>query len=113
MFTLKVPTNVFADNILLKNYNNYSEKVRFDILCELSAWQTIHMKYQALFSLKIKQQQKHAFLNVGCCSCYGCFKGLKLTETTQNIYYSTLNIYIINHKYETLSFYVYSKAGLY
>ena len=34
-------------------------EIRFDISCELFAWQTIHMKCQSLFSQKqIKKKQK-------------------------------------------------------
>ena len=35
---------------------NFSEKTSLDISCESSAWQTIHMKCQDLFSLKIKNK---------------------------------------------------------
>ena len=41
-----------ADDILKLIYS--SEKIRLVISCELSARQTIHMKCQALFSLKKK-----------------------------------------------------------
>ena len=34
----------------------FSEKISFDISYELSTWQTIHMKYQALVSMKKKDQ---------------------------------------------------------
>ena len=34
-------------------YCYFSEIIRFDILCESSARRTIHIKCQALFSLKI------------------------------------------------------------
>ena len=33
-------------------YTFFTEKIRFDISCEMSALQIIRMKYQALFSLK-------------------------------------------------------------
>ena len=36
----------------------FSEKTSLDISCELSAWQTIHMKFQDLFSLKNKKSKK-------------------------------------------------------
>ena len=35
----------------------FSEKFRPDILCELSAWQAIHLKCQVLFSLKSKKKE--------------------------------------------------------
>ena len=37
----------------------YSEKTSLDISCESSAWQTIHLKCQDLFSLKNKKTKKH------------------------------------------------------
>ena len=39
-------------------FNYFSEKIRPGISCELSARQTIHMKCQALFSLKKKKKKK-------------------------------------------------------
>ena len=48
--TLKGPITTAVDNIL--NYFNFSKKTSFDILCESSAWQMIHIKCQDLFSLK-------------------------------------------------------------
>ena len=36
----------------------FSEKTSLDISCELSAWQTIHMKYQDLFSSENKKKSK-------------------------------------------------------
>ena len=35
---------------ILYSQISFSEKIRLDILYELSAQQTVHMKYQALFS---------------------------------------------------------------
>ena len=43
--TLKVPITTAADASL----EYFSEKIRFDISYESSAWQRIHMKHQALF----------------------------------------------------------------
>ena len=48
-------TSEFIAEYILKSVYYFSEKIRFDILCELSAMQTIHMKCQALLSLKIKK----------------------------------------------------------
>ena len=36
----------------------FSEEIRFDLSCELSVKQTIHMKCQELFSLNIKKKKK-------------------------------------------------------
>ena len=49
--TLKAPITTAADDIL-KYFFNFSKKTSLDISCESSAWQTIHMKGQDLFSLK-------------------------------------------------------------
>ena len=46
--TLKATRASVADKILI-----FSEKIKLGISCELSAKQTIHMKYQALLCLKI------------------------------------------------------------
>ena len=48
--TLKAPVTATIDEFLLFDF---SEKISFDISCETSAWQTIYMNYQDLFSLKI------------------------------------------------------------
>ena len=48
----------FVADEILKFDCYFSEKIRLDISCELSARQMIHMKYQALFSLK-KHTQKN------------------------------------------------------
>ena len=51
--TLKAPITTAADDSLkFFFFFNFSKKTSLDISCELSAWQTIHMKYQDLFSLK-------------------------------------------------------------
>ena len=42
----------------------FSEKTSLDISCELSAWQTIHMKYQDLFSLKNKKKIECPLLQI-------------------------------------------------
>ena len=46
-------------------YFYISKKIRLDVLCESSARQRIHMKYQVLFSLKNNEK---VFMNVVCCS---------------------------------------------
>ena len=51
--SLKYKASLLADNNL-KLILYFSEKLRLDISCELSARQTIHMKCQFLFSLKKK-----------------------------------------------------------
>ena len=48
---LKAPITTAADDILKYFFFNFSKKTSLDISCESSAWQTIHMKYQDLFSL--------------------------------------------------------------
>ena len=48
--TLKVPITTAADDILKCIFFNFSKKTSHDSSSELSAWQTIHMKYQDLFS---------------------------------------------------------------
>ena len=51
----KAPFKIFEDDILRYMYLfvfAFQRKIRFDISCELSAWQMIHMKCQNLFSLK-------------------------------------------------------------
>ena len=49
----KVLNKFAADNILLFccffSIVMFSERIKLDISCELSAWQTIHMKCQDLF----------------------------------------------------------------
>ena len=52
ILTLKTPIKTAADNILKYLFFNFSKKTSLDISCESSAKQTIHMKYQDLFSLK-------------------------------------------------------------
>ena len=53
MVTLKVQITTAADDILKCLFCfNFLKKTSLDISCESSAGQTIHMKYQDLFSLK-------------------------------------------------------------
>ena len=40
----------------------FPKKIRFNIACELPVHQTIHMKYQTLFSLKTKQTNQKCHL---------------------------------------------------
>ena len=49
---LKAPITAAADNILKYFFFNFPKKTSLDISCVSSAKQTIHMKYQDLFSLK-------------------------------------------------------------
>ena len=42
------------------------KKIRLDVICDSSALQRIHIKYQFLFSLKNNEE---IFMNVVCCSC--------------------------------------------
>ena len=58
LVNLKVQIATAADD----NFFFFSEKISLDISCELSAWQTIHMKCQDLLSLKNKKK----FLNDVC-----------------------------------------------
>ena len=61
VLTLKVPITTAADDILnFFFFFNFSKKTSLDISCELSAWQTIHMKYQDLlfFFEKLKKKKK-------------------------------------------------------
>ena len=39
-------------------FNYFTAKVGLDISCESSAYETIHMKYQTLFSLDIQKESK-------------------------------------------------------
>ena len=39
-------------------FSYFSDKIRLGISCELTAYQMIHMKCQALFSLKTKKKNK-------------------------------------------------------
>ena len=53
MLTLKAPITTKADNNF--DFFFFLKKIGLDISSESSAWQTIHMKYQDLFSLKNKK----------------------------------------------------------
>ena len=69
--TLKVPSRIAADDTFI--FLLYClKKIRLDVSCESSARQRIHMKYQALFSLKNNEK---VFMNVVCCSRDWRFKG--------------------------------------
>ena len=50
---LKAPITTAADENFFYFIFYFSEKTSLDISCESSAWQTIHMKCQDLFSPKI------------------------------------------------------------
>ena len=53
---LKAPITTAADDVL-KIFSWFSEKIRLDVSSESSARQRIHMKNQALFSLKDKSKK--------------------------------------------------------
>ena len=61
----KAPITTAADDIfffyLFIYFFLFSEKTSLDVSCESSAWQTIHMKCQDLFSLKKKKKKKNIF----------------------------------------------------
>ena len=57
LLTLKAPTTTAADDFHKYFFHCFSEKVRLDVSCESSARQRIHLKNQALFSLKDKSKQ--------------------------------------------------------
>ena len=85
--TLKHQAKFVADDILTFSFFYFSEKTNLDISCELSAWQTIHMKCQGSFpsekkkrkglfpSEKKKKKKKKKVKIVICFSCDWCFKG--------------------------------------
>ena len=51
--TLKASsTTAASEKLFLNTFTLFSEKIRFDISCESSASQRIHMKYHILFSSK-------------------------------------------------------------
>ena len=79
---------IVADDMLIVSY--FSDKEP-DISCESSASQTIHMKCQALFSLKKKkrkqkQQQDNNYKQItDCVCCYittGALRGKKTDDYT-------------------------------
>ena len=57
MLTLKAPIMTAADDIHKYFFHCFSEKIRLDVSCESFARQRIHMKNQALLSLKDKIKQ--------------------------------------------------------
>ena len=63
MLTLKAPITTAADNyfffIFFFIFFFFSGKTSLDISCELSAWQTIHMKCEDLLSLKKNKKIKN------------------------------------------------------
>ena len=65
------PITTAADNNLEYFFIVFSEKIRLDISCESSARQRIHMKYQALFSLKDKSKK---IKSVICCNFAWLFR---------------------------------------
>ena len=72
MLTLDTPSKLVAEDILFC----IAGKIMHDISCELFAWnkawyfmwKTIHMKYQALFSLKSTKKTNKHISNVVCCT---------------------------------------------
>ena len=57
ILTLKVPITTAADDIHIYFFIVFPEKIRLDVSCESSTRQRIHMKHQALFSLKDKSEK--------------------------------------------------------
>ena len=60
--TLKAPITTAADDNYFYIYIYifyFLEKTNFNISYESSAWQTVHMKCQDLFSLKKKKKKKN------------------------------------------------------
>ena len=57
ILTLKTPSKICSRR-RSKIFFYFSEKTSLDISCESSAKQTIHIKYQDLFSLKSKKKKK-------------------------------------------------------
>ena len=85
-------TKTAADDILIFFFY-LLKKIRLDVLCEPSALQRIHMKYQALFSLKNNEE---IFVNVICCSCdSGALRVNSTTYTRHHIatFNKTLQVY--------------------
>ena len=62
--TLKLLSKIVAEDILFYFICYFSEKIWLCISCELAASQTIHMKWQAFFSLKSTKE----YQNIVCCS---------------------------------------------
>ena len=57
ILTLKAPMTTAADDIHKYFFHCFSEKIRLDVSSESSARQRIHLKHQALFSLKVKSKK--------------------------------------------------------
>ena len=72
LVNLKVQITSAADGNLEYFFHCFSEKMRLDISCESSAGQRIHMKHQALLSVKAKSRKK---ISVVCCSFAWLFMG--------------------------------------
>ena len=53
ILTLSTPGEKFSADDILKYFYYHSEKNGFDILCQLPPMETIRMKCQILFSVKI------------------------------------------------------------
>ena len=71
MLTLKAPDKNCSRRRFIF-YFYLSKKIRLDFSCESSAEQRIHLKYQALFSLKNNEK---IFMYVVSCSRDWRFKG--------------------------------------
>ena len=67
---LTVPVTIAADDILKYDFLMFQIKIRLNISCELSAKQTVHMKYQALLSLKSEKKKK---MKLECHTLPWCF----------------------------------------
>ena len=61
---IKAPITTAEDDILKYIFIIFSKKISLDISCESSAKQTIHMKYQNLFSVKKKKKIECRLLQV-------------------------------------------------
>ena len=70
--TLKAPITTAADDIHKKFFIVFLEKIRLDVSSESSARQRVHMKNQALFSLKDKSE------NLKCCLLQFLFGALRV-----------------------------------
>ena len=57
ILTRKAPIMTAADDIHKYFFHCFSEKIRLDVSSESSDWQRIHVKNQALFSLKDKSKK--------------------------------------------------------
>ena len=72
--TLKAQIRTAADDIHKYFFIVFSEKIRLDVSSESSARQRIHMKNQALFSLKDKSKK------LKCCLLQFLFGALRVKE---------------------------------